>query len=250
VPRSMPVMFSSGSPWGRYASELAALGTFMVSAAAVTALLEHPSSPIHAALPNATARRALMGVAMGLTAAGIIYSPLGRFSGAHMNPAVTVTFLRLGAISRHDAAGYVIGQFLGGILGLAAVAVPLGPWISHPSVNYIATQPALGGAAVALVAEAAMSFVMMLAVLLVSTHVRFARYAGAAAATLIALFITVEAPLSGMSLNPARSFGPVILAQMCSGLWIYFIAPPLGMLAAAEVFVRVHGPVHGHCAAP
>jgi aquaporin Z len=57
----------------------------------------------------------------------------------------------------------------------------------------------------------------------------------------VALFITEEAPLSGMSMNPARSLGPDIIGQTWRGLWIYFVAPPLGMLAAAEVFVRIRG---------
>ena len=92
--------------WREYGIEAAALGTFMVSAVFVTVLLEHPASEVHQALPHAFLRRALTGLAMGLTAIGLIYSPPGRRSGLHMNPAVTLTFYRLGKVRRADAALY------------------------------------------------------------------------------------------------------------------------------------------------
>jgi aquaporin Z len=99
--------------WREYGIEAAALGTFMLSAVAVTVLLEHPASAVHAALPSALLRRALTGLAMGLTAMALIYSPAGRRSGLHMNPAVSLTFLRLGKMRLADACGYVAGQFAG-----------------------------------------------------------------------------------------------------------------------------------------
>ena len=89
--------------WREYLIEAAGLGLFMVSAAAMTTLLEHPASPVRLALPDPILRRILMGLAMGLTAASLIYSPWGRRSGAHFNPAVTLTVLRLGKVSRRDA---------------------------------------------------------------------------------------------------------------------------------------------------
>jgi aquaporin Z len=74
-----------------------------------------------------------------------------------------------------------------------------------------------------------------------------ARFTGAAAGLLVATFITVEAPISGMSMNPARSFGPGLLGGVHDGLWIYFLAPLAGMLAAAELVVRVRGALAIHC---
>jgi aquaporin Z len=185
---------------------------------------------------------------MGLTAASLIYSPAGRRSGAHFNPAVTLTFLRLDKIRPRDAAGYVAAQFAGGTLGIAGAALALAPWIASPSVNYVATRPGPRGEATAFLAEAGISFLLMTVVLHVSNSARFTRFTGVAAACLVAMFITVEAPLSGMSMNPARTFGPDVVGHMTCGLWLYLIAPPLGMLAAAEVYLRVRGLRAIHCA--
>jgi aquaporin Z len=227
--------------WREYLMEVAGLGLFMISAAAMTSLLEHPDSPVRAWLGDATTRRGAMGVAMGLTAAALIYSPWGRRSGAHHNPAVTLTFFRLGKISGRDAAAYITAQFVGGATGIALAAVILRPWIAHPAVNYVATMPGSAGVASAFAAEAAISFLMMLVVLFVSARTTLAPFTGVVAAILVASFITVEAPLSGMSMNPARTFGPDLIGQTFDHVWIYFVAPPIGMLAAAEVFVRARG---------
>ncbi|MCI0408791.1 MAG: aquaporin, partial [Acidobacteria bacterium] len=101
-----------------YLMEAAALALFMFSASCFTTLLEHPQSPLRQAFPDAMQRRVYMGLAMGLTAVSIIYSPWGRQSGAHMNPAVTLTFFRLGKVEPYDALFYVLSQFTGGILGV------------------------------------------------------------------------------------------------------------------------------------
>jgi aquaporin Z len=234
--------------WREYLIEAVGLGLFMVSAAAVATLLEHPASPLRVALPDPFVRRVLMGVAMGLTAASLIYSPWGRRSGAHFNPAVTLTFLRLGKVSRRDAWFYVAAQFAGGVLGIAAAASALRPWIADASVNYVATLPGPGGSAVAFAGELGISFLLMLTLLTVSNHARLTHFTGLVAAGLVASFITFEAPLSGMSMNPARTFGPSVVGGLAHGLWLYFVAPPAGMLLAAEVFLRFKGRVAVHCA--
>jgi aquaporin Z len=234
--------------WREYLIEVAALGTFMVSAATMTVVLEHPRSPLRGVIADPTMRRMLMGVAMGITAASIIYSPWGRRSGAHMNPAVTLTFFRLGKIDGRDATAYVGAQFVGGVLGIGVASLALPRWISDPAVNYVATAPGVFGHGAAFAGEALISFVMMLVVLTASNQRRVAPFTGVIVAVLIATFITLEAPLSGMSMNPARSLGPDVVGDMWRGLWIYFVAPPLGMLAAAETFLRVRGRLSVRCA--
>jgi len=234
--------------WREYAIEAALLGMFMISAAAVTTAVDHPSSPVRQLLPEAFVRRALTGLAMGLTAAALVYSPWGRRSGAHFNPSVTLTFYRLGKIRGLDAAGYVAGQFVGGLAGIAVAATFLAPWIASPAVSFVATLPGPSGEAAAFGGELAISFLLMLAVLTVSNHARLTRFTGVVAACLVATFITFEAPLSGMSMNPARTFGPSVVGGLAHGLWLYFVAPPVGMLLAAEVYLRVMGRVAVHCA--
>lgn len=81
--------------WPEYLMEAWGLGTFMVSAGLFATLLEYPGSPVREAIENADLRRGLMGLAMGLTAIAIIYSPWSKQSGAHINPVVTLTFWRL-----------------------------------------------------------------------------------------------------------------------------------------------------------
>ena len=234
--------------WRESLIEAALIGLFMLSAATMTTVLEHPASPIRGAVPNALLRRAFMGMAMGLTAASLVYSPWGRRSGAHFNPAVTLTFFRLGKVPGPDAALYVAAQFAGAVLGVAAAAVPLRPWIADTSVQYVATLPGPLGDGVAFAGELGISFLLMLTVLTVSNQRRLMRFTGIVAALLVACFITFEAPLSGMSMNPARTLGPSLVGGLARGLWLYFIAPPLGMLAAAEVYTRIRGHVAVHCA--
>lgn len=234
--------------WREYLIEAAALAIFLVSAATMTVVIEHPASPVRSFVGDAITRRMLMGMAMGLTAATIIYSPWGRRSGAHMNPSVTLTFFCLGKIGGRDALAYAAAQFVGGIVGISVASLGLLRWIADPSVNYVATAPGPFGDAVAFAAEATISFVLMLVVLSVSNQQRLSPFTGAVVAVLVATFITFEAPFSGMSMNPARTLGPDVIGGIWRGLWIYFAAPPLGMLMAAEIFVRVRGRLAVRCA--
>ena len=184
--------------WPEYLMEAAELGMFMISACVFATIVGHPASPLAEALPHPTIRRLLMGIAMGVTAVGIIYSPWGQRSGGHLNPAVTLTFLRLGKVRPWDA-----GE---------------------------------AGLVVAFVAEFGISFILISMVLRISNTAQLARYTPLFAGALVATYITLEAPISGMSMNPARTFGSAAAAQLWTSLWIYFTAPPLGMLAAAEVY--------------
>jgi aquaporin Z len=216
-----------------YALEAAELGLFMLSAVLVVALVEHPASALRQAVPGALARRLLIGIAMGLTAVLLIYSPWGKRSGAHMNPAVTLTFLRLGKIAPRDALMYIAAQFIGATLGVHIAGVLLGDVIRDPAVNFVITQPPPGGVALAFVAEAAISALLMRVVLWTTRSPRLSPFTGLFCGALVAAYITFEAPLSGMSLNPARSFGSAIVAGQLRDLWLYLSAPPLGMWLAA-----------------
>ena len=228
--------------------EGALLGLFMVAACGFATLLEHPASPAHQALPDGHVRRVLMGLAMGLTAIGLVYSPWGRQSGAHMNPSLTLTFFRLGKIEPCDALGYVVGQFLGGLAGVLVVRAALGMLVAHPAVRFATTVPRPGGIAAAFVAEFLISFLLMGVVLLASNSPRLTRWTPVFCGTLVATYIALEAPISGMSMNPARSFASALAAWQWTALWVYFTAPPLGMLTAGETYVQLCGAHRVLCA--
>lgn len=228
--------------------EAAELGTFMISAGVFAALIEHPASPVRLSIDDPLVRRMLMGVLMGLTAITIVHSSWGKQSGAHFNPSVTLTFFRLGKIDPWDAAFYVIAQFVGAVAGILLVAATLGALLADRHVNYVQTLPGTAGPLVAFAAEVAISFVLMLTILTVSNTRTLSRYTGLFAGGLVALYITLEAPLSGMSMNPARSFGPALVAGFLKPLWVYFSAPPLGMLLGAEAYLRLKGAPAVFCA--
>lgn len=234
--------------WPEYLIEAGGLGAFMLSACVFGVCLEYPGSALRAEIGDPTTRRILMGLAMGITAAALVYSPWGRRSGAHLNPAITLAFLRLGRVRLADAAGYVLGQFAGAVAGVGIARILLGPALAHPSVDFVATRPGAYGPGAAFTAEVVITYVLMGVVLLVSNTPRIARWTGVACAVLVAAYISLEAPISGMSMNPARSFASALAALDGRALWIYFAAPPLGMLAAAETYVRRFGESGLFCA--
>ena len=224
--------------WPEYLIEAWGLGLFMVNACLAGAVLEYPVSSVHQAIPNELARRALFGMAMGLTIAFLVYCPWGKRSGAHINPAITLTFLRLGKIAPADAAFHILAQFAGGLAGVVLAAFVLPDPMMHPKVNYVVTVPGPQGVPVALLGEAGISFVLMFVVLTVSNMPALKAWLGAFMGVLVALYITFESPLSGMSMNPARTFASALPAHLWTAGWIYFLVPPLAMLWAAQVYGR------------
>jgi aquaporin Z len=224
--------------WPEYLLEAAELGLFMISAGVFTVLFEYPDSPVQQAIGDAFLRRTFIGLAMGLTAIALIYSPMGQRSGAHMNPAVTLTFLRLGKIKPWDSLYYIVAQFIGGIGGILVAAIFIRKALAHPSVNFVVTTPGPAGEWTAFVAEFLIAFGLMLTLLFISNTPKLAAWTGICAGCLVAIYIMVEAPFSGMSMNPARTFGSAMGASLWTGLWVYFVAPVLAMQLAAEAYLR------------
>lgn len=225
----------------------ALLGLFMVSVGVFVSLIDVPDAPLRSHFPTPMMRRALLGAAMGLTAIALIYSPLGGRSGAHMNPAVTLAFLRLGRIRPLDAAGYIACQVVGGMAGAWAIGLVVGKRFTDPPAMYAATVPGEWGACAAFIAEFAMTFILMCALLITSNTKRLARFTGLLAGAMLFLYITIEAPVSGMSINPARTLASGVPAGTYEALWVYLTAPVLGMLAAAEAFSRWRALPNAHC---
>ena len=224
--------------WREYLIEAWGLGTFMVSAGVFATLLYSPASPLSMMITNDFIKGLFMGTAMGITAIAIIYSPWGKRSGAHINPAVTITFFRLKKITAQDALGYIVAQFMGGLLGVILVTFILGDAFTNPPINYVVTVPGQWGWTAALIAEFVLSFALMSMVLFTSNINKLSNYTGFFSGILVALYITFEAPISGMSINPARTFASGLPAQIWTAFWIYYFIPPLAMLIAAEIYLR------------
>lgn len=232
--------------WRIYATDGALLGLFMISACAFVSLLEYPGSPVRQAIGSPLARRAIVGCAMALTAVCLIYSPWGKRSGPLMNPAMTIGFFRLGRIRAWEATYFIAGQFVGATLGVALMWLVVRMLVAHPAVNYAATLPGKSVAA-AWVGEFCIAFVMMSMVMAVNRRPKLAPFTGCIAAALVATYITIEAPLSGMSLNPARTFGSAVFAGTLSTFWLYLTAPVLGMLAGIELHRALSTEHHKLC---
>lgn len=225
----------------------ALLGLFMVSVVVFAAIIYSPVSPWSGLLTSDLARSLAMGAAMGGTLIALVYSPMGAFSGAHMNPAFTLAFLRLGRIRLLDAAGYIAAQFVGGLLGAVAIGRVIGPAFTDEPVSWATTRPGAFGVPAAFAAEFVMALALMLTVLNVSNRERTAKATGLIAGGIVALYIAFEAPVSGMSMNPARTLASAVPSGVFDSIWIYFTAPLAGMLAASEMFARLPCFPRAHC---
>src|SRR5579863_10032580 len=234
--------------WPEYLMEAGESVLYLFSACAVATLLWHPASPVQPYLATDTIRRILMGLAMGATIIAIALSPWGKQSGAHFNPAVTFTFYRLRKVALWDTVFYCAAQLLGAVGGVALASLVLEGAPAHEAVRYAATIPGVYGNTIAFVAELAISFILMSSILFASNHKVLAPYTHYFAAILVAVYIAFESPLSGMSANPARTFGPALYAGYWQALWIYFIAPPMGMVLAAECFLLSRKRQEPYCA--
>lgn len=230
--------------WGRIGLWLldgALLGLFMICACGFATLLESPDSPVHQQIELAWVRRVLMGLAMAITALLVIYSPMGKLTGPLLNPAMVLTFLRLRRLNLLDTVGLITCQFLLGTLGVGVCYLLLRPGVEQ--VHYAATQPGAWGMWAAWLAEFVIAMVLVITVTTIN-HIRpLTRYSGCFVALLILLFIITVAPISGMSLNPARSFASAWFAKVWAAYWIYLTAPVLGMLSGAVLAQRLlHAP--------
>jgi len=234
--------------WPEYLMEAAEVALYLFLTCLFAGLLLSPTSPIRQVLVRPIGVRALMGLAVGVTVVAIVLSPWGQRSGGHFNPALTVAFYRLGKMDLPDALLYVVAQFSGAIVGVSVARFLLPDTIGRRAVRYAVTAPGVRGTALAFIAELTISFVLMSTILVASNRERLARYTPYLVGVLYATFITLESPLSGMSMNPARSFGPALHTSYWHAIWLYFAAPTLGMLVAAEVFLRSRDGFQPYCA--
>ena len=219
-----------------YCCEALGLGLFMFFATLAVIVIEYPTLPVYTHIHSDLLRLFLVGLCMGITAFFILTSSFGKRSGAHINPSVTIIQYRLGNLNKQDAIFYILFQFIGGTLGMLLIFLLVPTYVRHPSVNFIVTQPGDCGVWVAFILEFLLSFILMATVLYSNSDRKLSKYTAYFVAALLMVFITFEAPFSGMSINPARSFASCMVSGEWKGFWIYCIAPPLGMIAG-ELFI-------------
>jgi aquaporin Z len=209
--------------WGAEAAGTALMVLAILLAAAVT-------------LGAGSARFLLLGAIVAPCVALIAVSPLGRLSGAHINPAVTLGFWGLGRLSPRDVAGYVSAQLAGGFAGALAGRAIL-PAHTTDSIGGAVTHPSVSTAA-AIALEAAMTAALLTLVFAFVSSERRARWTPLAIVPLLTAIIWLGSPWTGASLNPARSEGPALAFGDVSDLWIYFAAPCAAALIVALLWRR------------
>jgi aquaporin Z len=234
--------------WREYLMEGTEISVLMLSTCISGTLLYSQDSPLNNLAFSPAVRSLLMGTAVAITALLVITSPLGRRSGAHMNPAITGTFFWLGRVHRWDAAFYIAAQFIGAVVGVLVARQIMGVRLSAQPVQYLITVPGMYGSPTALLVEFALSAVLMGVVLYASNHRSLTRLTPVFVALLTVLYYGVSSSIAGYSVNPARSFASALFAWIWRGIWIYFVAPGLGMLTAATIYVKIRGPNSVYCA--
>jgi aquaporin Z len=249
--RAMPIRIYTGNTgwlqvkasfhknWKHYLQEALGLAIFMFSACFFGALLEAKTSPVHLAISNAFLRSIIMGILMGATALFIFYSKYTSPSGSHINPAVTITFLRLNKMCRWDALFFIIFQIVGGIIAVISMQLLMGSLLINPPVNSVATIPGPAGIWPALFTEFGIAFITMTMVLFTSHNKKLKKYTRIFSGCLVCTWVIVAGPLSGFGMNPARSLASALPANIWTAFWIYLFIPFAGMLSAAELFVFV-----------
>jgi aquaporin Z len=150
-----------------------------------------------------------------------------------------VGFFRHGRIGWQDAVGYTIAQVARALAAALAMRSLLGAPYAHPAVDYVVIKPGPAGTLVAFGAEFGISFVLMLALLVATESRRLQRATGWIAGGLLTVYVVGVTPLSGMSLNPARSLGSAVAASSSPSLWLYIVAPMVAMWLAVEVYTRL-----------
>jgi aquaporin Z len=228
--------------------EAAELGILMFCICLFGTTLYSSASPVNHLDLSSTAKASLMGVAVALTTFVIIRSPFGRRTGAHFNPAITLTYFYLRRVHRWDTLNYVTSQFLGGLVGVFAARQILGRKLAEPPVRYLITVPGGHGQFIAFLAELVLSGLLFGVVLFATNRWRLVRFSPLLVALVTVFYYAFCPAISGYSVNPARSFCSAMFAQIWQGIWVYFASPCLGMLAAAAIYLHAVGPKHIHCA--
>lgn len=216
-----------------FVAEMCGTGLLLLVGLSSVIFMFADGSPFVALVPNLTLRRALNGFLFGSVGATIALSPIGKTSGAHLNPIVTMGFWLAGKLTGRTAIGYVIAQFCGAVLG----CLPLLLWGQiGRSISYGVTVPGKGySIPIVILGEVITTFCVISGLCLFLAFHRLRPYTPAMIPCLFAIMVPLEASVSGVSVNPARSFGPSVISGVWDGWWIYWIGPLVGGLLAIRV---------------
>jgi glycerol uptake facilitator-like aquaporin len=192
-------------------------------------------SPVSRTIPGIHAELCIVGAAVAVLLAGLILTPLGRSSGGHMNPAISLAMWRFGVFPGAGVIPYTIAQLFGSVLGVVAARRAWGHLVAEPPVVYAALQPATGWSTLELFATEAfgMAVIVFLVALCLSVQ-RLTPFVPWIVGALVGIGIAVLGTATGGSLNPARQFGPAVVSGQTQFLWVYLVAPLVG--AAIEAW--------------
>jgi aquaporin Z len=217
-------------PWRVLRAELVGTALLVLVGLSLVTLMFGEGSPIARVLPSEGWRRLITGFLFGTVGALIALSAVGKRSGAHLNPIVTLAFRLMGKLDLLTSLGYVVAQLSGAILG----ALPLLAWGSMGrSVAFGATVPGAGyGTGAVLLGEVITTFAMVSLLCVFLGFRRIRPFTPAMFPVLYAVMVYAESPISGTSTNPARSLGPAVISGQWDGWWIYWVGPVIGSVAA------------------
>jgi aquaporin Z len=217
-------------PWRAFLSELIGTALLVFVGLSLVTVMFGSGTPMARLIPSEGLRRFITGFFFGTTGASIALSPVGKVSGAHINPVVTLAFRLMGKFDLRTTLGYIVAQLTGAVLG----SLPLLLWgTMGESVAFGATLPGPGTTlSMVILGEVITTFAMvtLLAVFLAFRKIR--PFTPAIFPPLYAIMVWAESPISGTSTNPARSLGPAVISGQWGGWWIYWIGPMAGMLLA------------------
>jgi aquaporin Z len=221
--------------WPEYGAEF--LGTaFLVFVGLSAVVFDFGKGlPLATLLPDSGLRRLITGLLFAGSGSLVAISPIGKLSGAHINPSVSLAFWAHRKMHHYDIVGYIVSQFLGAIAGTVLLVLVWGKFAQ--SVTDGMTLPGTGYALwFVFVAEMVLTCILVLSIFLfVSSH-HLMHWTPLMNWILVATMVWLEAPISGTSLNPARSIGPATIAGIWTHQWLYCIAPPLGALLAVVLY--------------
>ena len=225
---------SAALPWGKFIAEFTGTGVLLLAGLSIVIAMFGSGSPIVALVPDASQRMIISGFLFGAVGATIAVSEVGKVSGAHINPVVTFGFWLMGKIPTRTAAGYVLAQLAGSVVG----CLPLLAWgAMGRSIQYGATAPGSGYSNLeAFLGDAVTTFGLISALCIFIGLRPLRKFTPAMIPFLYAFMVPLEAAISGTSTNPARTLGPAVISGQWSGWWIYWAGPAAGTLASITLF--------------